>query len=993
MITHIWKTAGWLGCVALAGLVSACRDSGTENAEKEAPQVKTFHVLKQKVTDKGEWFGYLRGKRDTDIHPRVSGFLQEQVCENGSMVQEGDVLFRIDAAVFEAELALAEANLEAAEASVASAKAVMEQAQMDVDRYSKLVGNGAVSEKDLDDAQHRMRAAKASVDAAEASVEQNKAAVDKARINMDYTVIRAPYAGIVGTAKASQGDLVSPATNLINITSVDPIRLEFSINSDRLIEVFRKYGDLHGKKEGKLPPPPPADIVLEDGKVFPFKGKLLAMESKVGESGLINVEGEVPNPEALLRGGMPVRVRIPISQREALLVPAQAIRSVLRSDFIIVVDEHQEPHMVPVIVEGRYPVEVAEEDGYRSTQELLAVSGYKEPLEQTLQKYGYATPTDALVVVDEQNAVHAMNISSANSRLTPDSKEPHGKIKPVAFSYKPDALPAVAAAAAGQAAPNPQAKPTLPPFPVKVSPLLRRDVAVTDEWFGTLRGVEETDIRPQVSGFVLKQHFKDGSMVKKGDVLFTIDPASYKASVEEARANLLMANATVEQAQAQLDRCVQDYERYAKLNATTPGAISDKTLTDARSAIKTNEAALLKAKASVSQMQAALRLAEINLEYTTVRAPFDGRVGIHKPSVGALVSPSDAEPLVTLSSVNPMRVDFQVSGKGALSGIAAFENSEEQEMPGFDVVLEDGSVYPVQGHVVSADNALSRTTGTLRVVGHVENVDGGLRSGMPVRVRAGLTPEKGAYLVPARAPLNAQGRDIIALLRADGTPQLLPISKGSLVNIPVADPETQQEAVQPMQIIDVDRSLVTGMLLAHTHAPSLESLIFQGAGVQSWKEFVLKTAQVADFRELLEKKAGHALPDQTPEQAGVESWEDMALKQSGSENMREFALKLAQAKDELDIIARGQGHASVMEMALAHMGYEDMNAVPVVVEGAMAAAQVYQANQQAGAPVNKVTPKPFHYIAPRTVVDSVTADAHSGPEPLPANQPQPQEQN
>ena len=970
---------------ALVLAASGCGEK-TENGDKSVPpQVRTFPIIQQKVTDKGEWFGYLRGLKDTDIHPHVTGFLLSQEYKNGSVVKEGDVLFRIDPAVFEAELAVAQANLQAAEANVTSAKAACEQAQMDVDRYTQLVDNGAVSEKELTDAQQRLRAAKAAVDASLAAEEQSKAAVQKAQINLDYTVIRAPYDGIMSTAEVSQGDLVSPSTKLANIASVNPIRLDFSINSDNMIDAFRKYGDFSSRDRVKLPPPPPVDIVLEDGSTFSEKGKLTAMESKVSEAGLINVTGEVMNPEHVLRGGMPVRLRIPLSQKDALLVPKQAIRSVLRNDFIIIVDPKNEPHMVPVVNGGTYSVNVQEPDGYSSVQEMVAVTGLREELTDTLRKLGYDKPTDAPVVSDEQNSVFAANISSANSRIPEGDSTPRGTIKQLPFSYKPQMLPAVAAAAAGKEGPaeNPNAKATMPPIPVKTSPLLRQDVSVPDEWFGSLRGVEETDIRPQVSGFLLKQHFKDGALVKKGAVLFTIDPALFRAAVDEAQANLLMAQATAEQAQAQLDRARQDYDRYAKLNAGTPGAISDKTLTDAASVIKSQEAAVRKAEASVAQMEAALRLAKINLDYTVIRAPFDGRIGIHKPSVGALVSPSDPEPLVTLSSVNPMRVDFQVSGKGDLQGITAYESKGDRQggdsKPGFDVILEDDSLYPAKGHVVSADNSLNRTTGTLKVVGHIENADGGLRSGMPVRVRAGLNSQKGAYLVPARAPMNAKGRDILVLVRPDGAPQMLPIERGSIVNVTVAEEEGKPGQLQPMQVVDADRSLVTAMILAKSKAPSLENIVLSGAGVKDWKELLFKKAEVSNAREFLTKMNGGKAPaDDAPQAAGVADWDALLLKKGGVEDFRGFVLKQADAKDELDLIATGQGYASVMEMVLRQLGFEDMTNVPVVVEGSLMAAQVYAANEKAGAHVNKLNPTPYHYEPTRTVVESVTADGNGG---------------
>ncbi len=986
----------------LAFMLSGCGPKKEQVAEAP-PEVLTFPIIQQEVTDTEVWFGYLRGIQDTDLHPRVSGFLLSRDYTNGSYVHEGDVLFRIDPATFQAELNLAQANLAAAQADVVSAQATLDQAQLDVNRYTPLVAKGAVSEKELDDARHKLRAAKAALDAAQASVEQNRAAVDKAKINLEYTVVRAPYSGIMSTADVSIGDLVSPATKLANITAVDPLRIEFGINSDTLIDAFRQYGDIAGRVGSQPQPPPPVEILLEDESVFPHKGKLTAMESKVGESGLISVEGELPNPDHVLRGGMPVRVRIPMQRKSALLVPQHSIRGVLRNNFIIVVDPKNEPHMVPVLVQGQYEVVVNEANGYKSSQKMVAVAGLREPLKDTLKTLGYDDPTKAIVVADEQNAVRAANISSANSRISTDSsasasKSPfpsRGTIVPKLFSYKPQMTPELAAATQEKPATpqnKPTVKPTLPPIPVKTVPLVRQDVNADDEWFGTLRGVEETDIRPQVSGFVKEQHFRDGSLVKKGDKLFTIDPAPYEAAVAEARANLLMAHASHEQALSQLDRARQDYDRYSKLNASSPGAISDKKLTDARSAIKMSEASVLKAQASISQMEAALKIAEINLAYTVICAPFDGRVGIHKPSIGALVSPSDVQPLVTLSSGNPMRVDFQVSGKGALAGIAAFEKLNDrhggEQKPGFELILEDDSVYPSQGEVVSADNALNRSTGTLRVIGHVDNKDGALRSGMSVRVRAGMNQQKGAYLVPARAPLNAQGRDVLVLVAADGAPLMLPISRGSIVNVAVPGEDGKLGPVQPMQIVDVDRALVTSMLLARTKAPNPEAAVLQGAGVKDWRELLFKQTGVSSARALLEKQANAKLPDNAPQQAGLADWDALLLEHAGAVDFRSLVLKQSGAKDELDLIAVSQGFSSAMEMVLKSLGFQDISKVQVVVEGSVMAAQAYAANTQSGARANTLNPSPFRYSPPHTVVDSVTADGGSGSSSgsLPINQ-------
>ncbi len=655
MKRHILTALALGACATLPLLTTSCdmRETSTSTQQAEAPKVKTFPLQQREVTDYGEWFGYLQGQKDTDIRARVGGFLISQDYKDGHFVKEGDVLFRIDSALFEAELARAQGNLKAAEASLTSAEASRDKAQLDVERYEKLVKSSAVSEKDLNDARQNLKAAKAAVEAASASVNQSKAAVAQAQINLDYTVVRAPYDGIIGTALASQGELVGSSTKLANITSIDPLRVDFSINSDMLLPAFNDYcSTVENGKPRKAAPP--FDIVMEDGSTYPLKGSIKAMESKVADNGLIDIEGEVPNPERLLRGGMPVRVRVPLNTHTAMLVPQDAIRTVLRNNFIIIADKQNIPHMLPVSVKGSYDIPVTEADGYHSTQTFVAVGDYNDTsLTALFRQYGYENPTDVPVVADTANGIHAQSISSANSRLS--KGDTPGTIIPEPLSFRPVLDPTLQQAATkvtGEPAKeDPNAKPNMPPFPVKFAPLLCQDVQIRDEWFGTLRGVEETAIRPHVSGFLQTQDFKDGSLVKKGDVLFTIDPAPYKAARDEAKANLEAARAAREQARAQLDMSEQTLARYRQANAASPGAVADKTVTDTATAVQTNRAALLKAEATIAQQEAALQLAEINLGYTTITAPFSGRIGIRKASIGDLVSPEDREPLVTLSSV------------------------------------------------------------------------------------------------------------------------------------------------------------------------------------------------------------------------------------------------------------------------------------------------------------------------------------------------------
>lgn len=990
-----------LGCCAIGAVQVSCNQEQEQQAQAKQqetiPAIKTFPIVVQTVQDTGEWFGYVRGYEDTDIRPRVSGFLMEQCYKDGQIVKKDDILFRIDPVLFQASLDQAKANLEAAKANLASAEASLEKTQLDLKRYEQLIKTSAVSGKELDDARQNNAAALANVEAAKAQIAQQEAAVKTAQIDLDYCQVKAPYDGIVGAAQAFQGDLVSPSTLLANMTSLSPMLVRFSVNSENLIQAFRREAERAAKGPVKAQQ---FELILDNGDIYPLKGEIVAMESKISDSGLMDIQGEIDNPNGLLRAGMSVRVRIALNEREALLVPPVAIRKVMRQSFILVVAKDGTPRMVPVEVQGTYKVNVTEANGYSSEQNMVAVSSKNVSLKNFFRDLGYDNAQEVPVVADADNAVTAVNISSANSRLA-KGEQPR-TIKTAPYTFQPTLPPALQAAIAqakaekaGEAKPpvDPATlTPTLPPFPVKVAPLLQQDVAEEGEWFGTVRGINETGIRPRVNGFILSQNFEDGSLVKKGDVLYTIDPAPYQAALENARANLAAAKASVKQCEAQVQKYQLDVNRYDELQKKSPGAVSDKTITDAKTNLKTGEASLLKAQATVKQMEAAVRQAEINLSYTTIVAPFDGRVGIHTVSKGELVSDGQTQPLVTISSVNPMRVDFEISGADALDGLTQAIKSKRNNKAGtnarqdaFTIVLEDGSIYPARGEIVTADNSINESTGTLKVIGQVDDVDGGLRSGLPVRVRAGLKKQKGAYLVPARAPMFGNGQNVVVLLNENNAPVMLPVTLGGLVNIPVKGPDGK-EIVQPMRIIDVNRTTTGALMCAVADAPSTEAMVLGQAGVKDWGELLLKREGASSFRELVEKEEGKALPDGEPAQAGVKDWGELLLKRRNASNYRELVLRDADAKDELDLIAQAQGNKDLMEMMLKKEGIADISKARVVAEGSlMAASQTYAANQAAGAPVNTLTPIDFQYTAPQTVVPSVTADVtRNAPVPPPS---------
>lgn len=327
----------------------------------------------------------------------------------------------------------------------------------------------------------------------------------------------------------------------------------------------------------------------------------------------------------------------------------------------------------------------------------------------------------------------------------------------------------------------------LPPLNVSVMNMQQQDVDLISTWFGHLRGVEQADIRPEVSGKLLHRVYADGSLVQKGDVLFEIDPSSYQAAVDQCAAALAAAEAAVLQARATDDRAGQDTERYGKL--VSSGSVSEKNYTDALQTKKETEAALAAARAQVKQAQAALSNARINLDRCTIRAPFTGLASKSTVSVGDLIALANPTALCTMSSVDPIRVDFAVPGKQLLGKVFRPDfNTLTQTSPidEFDIILADGQVYAHRGHVAAVDSEVSRSTGTINFIGHVPNPQLKLRSGSAVRVRAKTDTVKDAVLVPSRALISAMNhRYVLVVNPADNTPICLDVQPGAELTLPM----------------------------------------------------------------------------------------------------------------------------------------------------------------------------------------------------------------
>ncbi|HEU4887426.1 MAG TPA: efflux RND transporter periplasmic adaptor subunit [Thermoanaerobaculia bacterium] len=284
-------------------LASGCRNSEAAKAPPPPPGVIVTTAIQRDEPVVHEWIGTAEGDVNAEIRPKVEGYLLRRAYVEGSYVRQGDVLFQIDPRQFQAQLRQAEANLAQAAAAVA-------KADRDVARFEPLAAQRAISQQELDNARSSQEAARASVGALRAAVEQ-------VRLNLSWTRVTSPISGVAGIANAQVGNLVSPQSILTTVSDVDPIRVEFPMSE-------QEY--LHYQNDASMRNAP-LDLVLADGSVFPYKGRI-AMSGRdvnVG-TGTIAVIGLFPNPGNLLRPGQYAKVRAVIEvRRGAILIPQRAV--------------------------------------------------------------------------------------------------------------------------------------------------------------------------------------------------------------------------------------------------------------------------------------------------------------------------------------------------------------------------------------------------------------------------------------------------------------------------------------------------------------------------------------------------------------------------------------------------------------------------------------------------------------------------------------------
>jgi RND family efflux transporter MFP subunit len=304
-----------------------------------------------------------------------------------------------------------------------------------------------------------------------------------------------------------------------------------------------------------------------------------------------------------------------------------------------------------------------------------------------------------------------------------------------------------------------------PPPRVEVAPVIQKDVPVQGEWVGTLEGYVNAQIQPQVSGYLIRQDYREGGLVKKGQLLFEIDPRPFQAVLDQAKGQLAQAEAQRANAELNVKRDIPEAQAHA-----IP-----------QSQLDTDTQALLAAKASVEADQAAVEQAAINLGYTKVTSLIDGIAGINTVQVGNLVGPSAV--LTAVSQVSPIKVYFPISEQEYLrmAGGDAPGNvdfiTHAARIP-LKLTLADGSTYPHPGRIVFADRQVNTQTGTIQVVGEFPNSKNLLRPGQYARVQAPTGNIAGALLVPQAAVNQQQGTDQVTVIGPDNRAQLRAVKVG-----------------------------------------------------------------------------------------------------------------------------------------------------------------------------------------------------------------------
>jgi RND family efflux transporter MFP subunit len=306
---------------------------------------------------------------------------------------------------------------------------------------------------------------------------------------------------------------------------------------------------------------------------------------------------------------------------------------------------------------------------------------------------------------------------------------------------------------------------TPPPPEVLVTTVTPRDMPVIHEAVATLDGFITANINAQVQGYIISRDYKEGSVVKKGDMLFQIDPRPFQATLDQAKGNLAVAQSNQTKADADVKRAMNLFR--------------EKVISDQERDTYINSAS--STKANVQAAEAAVRTAEINLGYTKIIAPIDGIAGIASAHVGDLVGPGTGL-LTSISQVDPIKAVVNVGEQSFTEFITDHPDPDEREhyLQGlqFDLFLADGSQYPHKGKFYAEDRNLDAKTGAIRMEVSFSNPGNRLRPGQFGKLRAAVKVAKGALVIPEPAVTELQGNRLVAVVDGGNKIAMRPVKLG-----------------------------------------------------------------------------------------------------------------------------------------------------------------------------------------------------------------------
>jgi RND family efflux transporter MFP subunit len=330
-----------------------------------------------------------------------------------------------------------------------------------------------------------------------------------------------------------------------------------------------------------------------------------------------------------------------------------------------------------------------------------------------------------------------------------------------------------------------------PPPDVSVVTVTQRDISLKGDWVATLDGFVNAQIQPQVSGYLIRQNYREGAFVHKDDVLFEIDPRPFQAALDQAkgqlaqaRGQLAQANGKLAQDEAQLELAKINVKRDTPLAGARAIAQSQldtetQTQTTAEALLKTDRAGIQSADAAIESAEANVRALQLNLGFAKVNSLIDGIAGLAAVQIGNLVGPATV--LTTVSQVDPVKVYFPISEQEylAVSALGKGDWLKSAAMVPLQLTLADGSIYPRSGNIIFTDRQVDNATGTIRVVGSFPNPNNLLRPGQFGRIQATTGTKRGALLIPQRAVAETQGTAHVAVVGQDNKVTIRNVKTGS----------------------------------------------------------------------------------------------------------------------------------------------------------------------------------------------------------------------